>query len=471
MDFEENVTSLASFISRTYLSQARGSRRSVGNSFRDLLMQRQVPDEGWSEDSIELFIREVSLWDSNNFPDKSAVGEREGRCFSNIVRRRHWGLTHGIGRSGDVNAEQPKAAGSSFLLSLCRVLTRDILRTICGLSFIPHQVVILPIATGMALMMGMTAISQMNRDTARLNVIWSRIDQKSCIKSMTFDRNIRVHIVEQRKEGDGLVTDTETIRRLVETLGSSSIHSIVLTTSTFSPRTPDDVPTIAKLCREKDIPLVVNNAYGLQCTKCCHLINEGMRVGRVDLVVQSTDKNFGVPVGGSILFGPAADVANKIYPGRASLSPVLDLLITFLEVGKRRFQQLFKERRKVFDYMVSELRQLDGVKVLEIPKNTISLTILLESPHLLDEKLGAELFLRNVSGSRVFVRTDKEKQIDECIAPLKNFGCHTSVPIADRYINVACGIGCTKSDVDLFISRFSSLIKKRAHTIPPTVNI
>lgn len=39
------------------------------------------------------------------------VGEREGRVVCPLVARRHYLLAHGIGRSGDIAAEQPKAAG------------------------------------------------------------------------------------------------------------------------------------------------------------------------------------------------------------------------------------------------------------------------------------------------------------------------------------------------------------------------
>ena len=35
-----------------------------------------------------------------------------------------------------------------------------------------------------------------------------------------------------------------------------------------------------------NLPHLVNNAYGLQSSKCCHLINEAIRVGRLDLFVQ-----------------------------------------------------------------------------------------------------------------------------------------------------------------------------------------
>lgn len=47
---------------------------------------------------------------------------------------------------------------------------------------------------------------------------------------------------------------------------------------------------VAQLCKELGIPHVVNNAYGLQSSKYTHLINEGLRLGAVDAIVQSTDK-------------------------------------------------------------------------------------------------------------------------------------------------------------------------------------
>ncbi len=47
---------------------------------------------------------------------------------------------------------------------------------------------------------------------------------------------------------------------------------------------------------------MLNNAYGLQCSKIAHKVKESLRLGKLDCVVQSTDKNFMVPVGGSIIF-------------------------------------------------------------------------------------------------------------------------------------------------------------------------
>ena len=459
---------LAPLVSPTYLAQCGASRNSLSRLFTELFSQRKIPDVGWTSDAIEVLIREISLWDSNNFADKAALGEREGRCFSDIVRRRHWSLTHGIGRSGDVNAEQPKAAGSSLILNLTRILVRDAIKNIFGINHVPKEIVVLPVATGMALMLGMSSVSQLHRDTKRRNVIWSRIDQKSCIKAMTYDPSLKVYVVEQRRDpnGEGLVTDVQSIVDLIQQLGNETIHSIVLTTSTFAPRTPDDIPAVSLICKDKNIPLIVNNAYGLQCTKCCHLINEAIRIGRLDLVVQSTDKNFGVPVGGSILFGPVANKVNEIYPGRASMSPILDLFITLLEVGKDRWIALLRQRKECLEFLVSELGKIQGVHVLSIPKNQISLALRLDPEmHLLDEQLGSDMFLRNICGSRVFVRSDCFKQFDNNIPGLMNFGCHSSEPAIERYLNLACAVGSSLEELSIFIARFKYLLEKRSRKI------
>jgi len=98
-------------------------------------VQRALPDEGWDDLTIELFLHEIALMDSNNFigtrsamanciglayafpvrcrhAENVGVGEREARIASKLVARRHYNLGHGIGRSGDIAAVQPKAAGT-----------------------------------------------------------------------------------------------------------------------------------------------------------------------------------------------------------------------------------------------------------------------------------------------------------------------------------------------------------------------
>jgi O-phospho-L-seryl-tRNASec:L-selenocysteinyl-tRNA synthase len=63
-------------------------------------------------------------------------------------------------------------------------------------------------------------------------------------------------------------------------------------------------------------------------------VTESIKKGRIDALISSTDKNFMVPVGGSIIYsGKKKDLVekiNKIYPGRASGGPTVDLFITYL---------------------------------------------------------------------------------------------------------------------------------------------
>ena len=49
-----------------------------------------------------------------------------------------------------------------------------------------------------------------------------------------------------------------------------------------------------------------------------NIINEAIRTGRVDAFVQSTDKNFMVPVGGAVVASSNADFIKQVaqtYPG------------------------------------------------------------------------------------------------------------------------------------------------------------
>ena len=80
-----------------------------------LLSNRRLPAEGWDDTSIELLLSQLAVMDSNNFAGNVGVGEREGRVYCDIVSRRCFRLAHGVGRSGDVSALQPKAAGSSLI--------------------------------------------------------------------------------------------------------------------------------------------------------------------------------------------------------------------------------------------------------------------------------------------------------------------------------------------------------------------
>jgi hypothetical protein len=102
----------------------------------------------------------------------------------------------------------------------------------------------------------------------------------------------------------------------------------------------------------------------------------------VDIIIQSTDKNFLVPVGlypslfalrsfilsfplsnlallslvlsslgGSIVSGYNSKLIDRIskdYPGRANMSPILDMFITLLSLGVKGYTALLKQREVEF---------------------------------------------------------------------------------------------------------------------------
>lgn len=77
--------------------------------------------------------------------------------------------------------------------------------------------------------------------------------------------------------------------------------------------------------------------------------------GRVDGIIQSTDKNFMVPVGGAIIAGPDPSFLSSIaknYPGRASGSPSLDLFITLVGLGNSGYEEYLLKRKVGYFFYV-----------------------------------------------------------------------------------------------------------------------
>jgi O-phospho-L-seryl-tRNASec:L-selenocysteinyl-tRNA synthase len=138
------------------------------------------------------------------------------------------------------------------------------------------------------------------------------------------------------------------LSRAIMQYGAHSILCVISTTSCFAPRAADRVVEIAQICQEFGIAHIINNAYGLQASKLTHLVEQACRLGRVDCFVQSTDKNFMVPVGGSIVASchkQYIKLLSQMYPGRASASPMLDLCITLLQMGVAGYRQLLDDRK------------------------------------------------------------------------------------------------------------------------------
>ena len=260
-------------------------------------------------------------------------------------------------------------------------------------------------------------------------------------------------MLEGRLEGEKIVTGD--LLPVIERVGASNILCVLTTTSCFAPRVPDNIELVSVLCKEQGVPHVINNAYGLQCSKICHHIKESVRLGRVDFIVQSTYKNFLVPVGGAVVSSPNKELLeklNQIYPGRASMSSVLDLFITFLTVGAKGLVRKVQERKQlavVFKEKLSQLALSVGERVLDSKENTISFAVSCGK-----DDVGSKLFLRRVSGCRFVGNLEKEV----CGIRFRNYGSSLSgYPFT--YFTAACALGLTLSEVEVFLERLREVLK------------
>eukprot|EP00116_Pleurobrachia_bachei_P010819 sb/3471081/ len=168
--------------------------------------------------------------------------------------------------------------------------------------------------------------------------------------------------------------------------------------------------------------------------------------GRVDMYVQSLDKNFMVPVGGSIVAGFTSDVikgVSQVYPDTLDDTLRLTLFHQVFSYLKEKLTDLAKER---------------GERVLDTPQNLVSLGLTL-TPSLYTvpaSEIGSRLFLRNVTGVRVVVG-DVTKTIGH--VTLECFGSHApTCPLP--YMTFAGAVGMSKGDVDVLVGKVDKLLQK-----------
>lgn len=463
----QNLKLASELINKSYIDTASDSINSREKLIKILLSHRILPIEGWDDLTIKHFLLCLSEMDTNNFPNKIGVGERESRIYSNIVAERHYYMGHGIGRSGDVNAVQPKAAGSSLLLKLTQYLAMDAIR-LMGMQFI-ESLLVLPLATGMTLSVVLLTI-QKEKPNAKY-VIWPRIDQKTCLKCIVTANLIPVPI-DGVLEKDEIHTNLDLIKKKIEELGKENILAIISTTSCFAPRVPDKIKDLAVICKESNLYHIINNAYGLQCSKIMFELNQASKFGKVDYVVQSTDKNFMVPVGGAIVFSQDKKLIKKVselYPGRASSAPILDLFITLLSLGKDGLTKLLLERKENSKYLKIKLQAIAfkyQERVLETSNNTISFGVTLNKlKEGFDKKketkevsfFGAVLYSKRIMGSRCVVKSDP-KEI--CGFKFSNYGSNIENYHSLPYFTVAAAIGMQRNEIDNFLIKLDENLKE-----------
>jgi O-phospho-L-seryl-tRNASec:L-selenocysteinyl-tRNA synthase len=263
-------------------------------------------------------------------------------------------------------------------------------------------------------------------------VLWSRIDQKSCFKSI-LTANLEPIIIEQIENVDNnyLQTNVSEFEKQIQQLNPDEICCIISTTSCFAPRAIDNVQSLGNLCQKYSIPHVINNAYGLQSTKILHEIEQTKRSnGRIDYIIQSTDKNFLVPVGGSIVLTYNLELFDKLshaYPGRASVTPTMDMFITLLSMGKNGLIDLIQKRKNLFEIFYEKLSQWAKTndECILSSKQFSPISIAISLKHLPIDRLtelGSMLFTRRISGARV-VKLGTKQSIDTY--EFMNYGAHS----------------------------------------------
>ena len=131
--------------------------------------------------------------------------------------------------------------------------------------------IILPFATGMSLTISLQTLKSECDKTPegklREYVLFPRIDQKTCLKSI-YTANLIPIVIEPVLEGDELRTNLKGIEEVLnDPKYKGKILGVQTTTSCFAPRAYDSVVEVAKLCKKYNIHHIINSAYGLQCSK------------------------------------------------------------------------------------------------------------------------------------------------------------------------------------------------------------
>lgn len=395
MDIERKLMDL---VPESMAERGRTTLEALLAPVRDVLNRRVFPENPLSDFQVELMLQLLSSMDSDKDPDAARVGEREGRTASQLVSRLSAGFNHGVGRSGHLTASQPKATGASLMQQVADSVATDAIRKL-GLDNIRHGLVA-PLSTGMSIALVLAAL---RREAGVRKVLYPRIDHVSPIRGIAFAglEEVRVPTV---LDGEAVHADIGELERLMSKHKSSAV---MLTTTFFAPRESDPVKEVSKICAEKNTPLIINNAYGVQSEEVMRSVRSAIDAGRVDAVLQSSDKNFLSPVGGSIIVSPnrqVVDWAAETYAGRATAAPLVQVLCALLVTGAERYRQLRQEQtafRALLQERMETLAERVGQRVLSV-KNPVSCAMTLDG--LDAEDVGAKLYHLRVTGPRAISR-------------------------------------------------------------------
>ena len=205
----------------------------------------------------------------------------------------------------------------------------------------------MPLCTGMSLALCIGALrpnwNNLNLPDKR-TVLVPQIDHKSLIKGLDL-MGVKRKTIEGKLFGDAVRVPIEDIKSNLD----KDCFAVISVTSFFPPREFDNIKEISKFAKENDLVHVVINAYGVQSPEWMELIRSGIDAGKVDAIIQSTDKNVLAPVGGAIIASPNKEIITKIsqaYAGRASATPIVNFLISMLSLGTEGYLKLINNQQK-----------------------------------------------------------------------------------------------------------------------------
>jgi len=416
---------------------------------KTLFEQKNVPKEPWSDEQIEFLLLTLSNMDTDKDNNAARVGEREARIASKLHIKTSAGFCHGVGRSGFLTAPQPKAPGGSIMYEISNYLARDILRNF-GLPNV-KEVIVTPLCTGMSLSLTLGALRPRiddNNTNIKSTVLVPQIDHKAVLKAIDL-MGLKTKIVKGKIQGDAVKIPIEDIESSLD----DDCFAILSLTSFFPPREHDNIKAISRLAQDKGLIHVIINAYGVQSPEWMKLIRAAIDAGRVDAIIQSTDKNFLTPVGGALIASPIKESIEKIsqaYAGRASATPVVNFLISMLSLGISGYQKLIEEQqqnRKILEEKLSEVAKKINERLLEV-HNPVAVALSLET--LKAEQLyalGGALYNLRVTGPRVY--NPKEKAFGTCC---ENY--------PTPYIVMNAAIGSKTKDITFAVERFEKAYKQ-----------
>ncbi|MHA2181036.1 MAG: O-phosphoseryl-tRNA(Sec) selenium transferase [Promethearchaeota archaeon] len=445
---------ISEFFKSSPIPQNMLNRGQIGiNDFlkpiKTLFEQKSVPKEPWSDEQIEFLLLTLSNMDTDKDNNAARVGEREARIASKLHIKTSAGFCHGVGRSGFLTAPQPKAPGGSIMYEISNYLARDILRNF-GLPNI-KEVIVTPLCTGMSLSLTLGALRPSiddNNKNIKNTVLVPQIDHKAVLKAIDL-MGLKTKIVKGKIHGDAVKIPIEDIESKLD----DNCFAIISLTSFFPPREHDNIKAISKLAQDKDLNHIIINAYGVQSPEWMRLIRAAIDAGRVDAIIQSTDKNFLTPIGGALIASPSKESIDKIsqaYAGRASATPVVNFLISMLSLGISGYQKLIEEQqlnRKILEEKLAKVAKKINERLLEV-HNPVAVALSLET--LEAEQLyalGGALYNLRVTGPRVY--NPKENPFGTCCDNYKT-----------PYIVMNAAIGSKAEDITSAVERFEKAYKQ-----------